>query len=648
VRLSSRRLAVAATALATLAAALPALGALQASAAATGDIRLTGPGRGAAGACLSYSVQPVDAFGGPATDTGTVVIRLSESPNAAAQDVDFCRPGAVSAPAVSPHHATATGARRFYVAGGSVTDTPTTAKTKTSVADSGTGVDNPDTASSNPSGADTALYVYDGRSGGSTAVTFGVAGLVSGGARIDVFRSADGDETQSSGDLTRSLSVQLSEGGLPESPQAADAVTSLVASPEQSYSPQGSTAHAFAVQLSNSSGDGIAGITPLVRSTSGVNGTCSRSSNTGVSTCTFPTSKAGAEQLTFWVNQTRAHTPEPTLGLDPGEVRDTATATTTSPVSAARFVDLTPATATVVQGDSQQYTARVTDANGVPVAGVGLAFTETGPGGIANGAVGSGGTSSTNATSDASGAASVTMVTTTAEQGTGALTVAVRNPAATACQSPGGRCSDSSTLLVQGNGSPSPTPSASPTRVPACTTAITTLPVDTISATGFASVVVSAAKASNVDLYAYSRPSTVYGLVRTGTVTQDGTVTFSIRPATNTRLYAQQRGCTAGDSVVLAVRTTLSIAVLRNGARDYTFSGDSVPARPGGLIVNVYRVNSDGSEVLSAQARADATDGQWVFRKQFTGGGRFGFVARTGQDMSNAPGRSNLRSLLVY
>ena len=87
------RLLVAATALATAAAGVPALVATQASAAGTADVRLSGPTQGAAGACLAYTFTPVDAFGGPATDTGTVVIRLTENPaNDPAQDVDFCRP----------------------------------------------------------------------------------------------------------------------------------------------------------------------------------------------------------------------------------------------------------------------------------------------------------------------------------------------------------------------------------------------------------------------------------------------------------------------------------------------------------------------------------------------------------------------------
>ena len=182
----------------------------------------------------------------------------------------------------------------------------------------------------------------------------------------------------------------------------------------------------------------------------------------------------------------------------------------------------------------------------------------------------------------------------------------------------------------------------------ACETAAVTLAEDTITATGAGVVTIAAASGTIVELFAYSRPSTQYKVVRTLTVGNGGTVSTAVKPPTNTRLYAQQQGCDAGTSVVLNVRTALTLAVERNGVRDYTFSGDSLPARPGGLIVSLYRLTDDGRSVLTAQARASATNGDWTLRRVFTGTGRFGFVVRTGQDLQNAPGTSNVRSLLVF
>jgi hypothetical protein len=162
-----------------------------------------------------------------------------------------------------------------------------------------------------------------------------------------------------------------------------------------------------------------------------------------------------------------------------------------------------------------------------------------------------------------------------------------------------------------------------------------------------------------IDLFAYSRPSTTYRVVRSGDVGSDGVAEYRVTPPTNTRLYAQQRGCAPGPSVVLNVRTQISLNVVRNAVRTYTFSGSAIPARPNGLIVSLYRVTNDGRQILAAQTRANANVGQpgydarrpagsYSIRRVFTGTGRFGFVVRTGQDLQNAPGSSNVRSLLVF
>lgn len=170
----------------------------------------------------------------------------------------------------------------------------------------------------------------------------------------------------------------------------------------------------------------------------------------------------------------------------------------------------------------------------------------------------------------------------------------------------------------------------------------------TVTATESAGLSVRTAAGIPVDLYAYTQPSTTYRLVRSQVSDSTGLARFSVRPPANTRLYAQKPGCTPGPSVVLNVRTALSLAVTRTGPQEYVFSGDSLPARPGGLIVSLYRLTADGRSVLTAQARADAADGEWRVLRRFTGTGRFGFVVRTGQDLQNAPGASNVRSLLVF
>ena len=181
------------------------------------------------------------------------------------------------------------------------------------------------------------------------------------------------------------------------------------------------------------------------------------------------------------------------------------------------------------------------------------------------------------------------------------------------------------------------------------------LSTSTINATGAAEVTVRGAPGAAVDLLAYTRPSTEYRVVRSATTDASGLAGFTVRPPANTRLVARRHERCSGPpidetnaSVVLNVRTALTITAERNGTRDVTFAGDSLPARPGGLIVSLYRITDDGRQVLTSQARAGATDGQWSVRRRFTGSGRFGFVARTGQDLQNAPGASNVRSTLIY
>ena len=199
-------------------------------------------------------------------------------------------------------------------------------------------------------------------------------------------------------------------------------------------------------------------------------------------------------------------------------------------------------------------------------------------------------------------------------------------------------------------------PSPSPTPHRDCRAgARVTLDRDTITATGAAVVTVREVPHTLVDLYAYTRPSTELRRVRSAMTDAQGVAVFTVRPPANTRLVAAQReeDCTdpvfgTEPSVVLNVRTALTLTAQRHGVRDYTFAGDSLPARPGGLIVSLYRVTDDGRQVLTAQARASATTGEWELRRRFTGSGRFGFVARTGQDLQNAPGVSNTRSTVVH
>jgi len=134
---------------------------------------------------------------------------------------------------------------------------------------------------------------------------------------------------------------------------------------------------------------------------------------------------------------------------------------------------------------------------------------------------------------------------------------------------------------------------------------------------------------------------------RVVTAGSDGSVTINdLRPASNTRLRARVRGCTfTGLGSVINVRTQLTLAANKTGVRTVVISGHSTPARPGGLIVGIYR---DGT--LIGQSRASESSGNYSVTLHFPAsdqGKRVNLTARTGQDAQNAPGISNVRSLLI-
>ena len=118
---------------------------------------------------------------------------------------------------------------------------------------------------------------------------------------------------------------------------------------------------------------------------------------------------------------------------------------------------------------------------------------------------------------------------------------------------------------------------------------------------------VTAPEGTDVELRAYSRPSTTFRQVRSSTVGASGRVAFDVTPGTNTRILAACTGQSGTDSRVrvISVRTALSLTVVRNGRRDYTFQGRILPRRSGQQIT-LYRVTSDGRRIITDQIRPTA------------------------------------------
>src|SRR3954464_5380891 len=95
----------------------------------------------------------------------------------------------------------------------------------------------------------------------------------------------------------------------------------------------------------------------------------------------------------------------------------------------------------------------------------------------------------------------------------------------------------------------------------------------------------------DIQLLAYSRPSTTYVVAREGVTDVNGDATFAVTPGTNTRLYAHYTGGAADlDSAtrVIQVHTVLSLSAYRGGVRRYHFQGTNLP-RGGGQLITLYR-----------------------------------------------------------
>jgi hypothetical protein len=166
------------------------------------------------------------------------------------------------------------------------------------------------------------------------------------------------------------------------------------------------------------------------------------------------------------------------------------------------------------------------------------------------------------------------------------------------------------------------------------------------------------------------------GNLRTAIADSAGVAKIQVRFSSNARARARMQGCTfstapnnnAGYSQgtgangnVLYVKTVLTFTVTRVNATTLRIKGDSLPARPGGLIVNIdckearcRTANNPNGIVL--QPRANSANGefgpvQYTF-KGFRAGQRVTLYATTGNpatgqgDAQNIAGRSNDRSVV--
>jgi hypothetical protein len=377
----------------------------------------------------------------------------------------------------------------------------------------------------------------------------------------------------------------------------------------------------------------------------------------------------------------------------------------------ARNIVLTPETATKTVGDVQAFTATVTDRFGNPVQNVQVTFGENGTGRFTTGgstvaqftnASGQATVEITSTQGETPGGNTITSTVTgydtnangvvDAGEGRGALTNddECEQPAntstydtngaptaATTGNQPGataGNCADTSTMNFVAASSPSPSPSSTGTVSPpagAKPTLSTSTPDIQPNIAGKLHATGITANAT-YELRCYSRPSTTYFTARTATAgASDTTLDFSILPGTNTRCYVRPAGdeANASNSVVINVHTSLSLSAYRDGVRMYHFQGTNLPRRSGQLITlyrwaradnngycdphvadNDYTATSTDPNCVAVRTAIAYTNDSNVWRidRTFTGSGQFVFMAKSGQNLTNAAGVSNLRLTIIH
>lgn len=153
-----------------------------------------------------------------------------------------------------------------------------------------------------------------------------------------------------------------------------------------------------------------------------------------------------------------------------------------------------------------------------------------------------------------------------------------------------------------------------------------------------------AAPGTVVQLFAYTRPSTTYTVVRSEVVGADGTYSFSVAPVGNTRMYTEIDGIKSA-SVVVEVEQAVSMTPTRTAASALRFTGKVFPAVIG-QPVSIFRSAPNGGRVLVGRALTNA-DGRYVYDRTFSGTGTFSFHAEVGGGLVTKTGSSDVRQATI-
>jgi hypothetical protein len=149
----------------------------------------------------------------------------------------------------------------------------------------------------------------------------------------------------------------------------------------------------------------------------------------------------------------------------------------------------------------------------------------------------------------------------------------------------------------------------------------------------------------SVQVLGYTRPSSTYRVVRTGTIGDSGTYAFTLYPPSNTRVYAKSDGASDSKTTTVNVRFLVSMKVTRVGVRSYRFEGGVGPGAPG-VHVTVYRSSNAGN--VKVGTADTASNGAWSLVHQFSGSGTVTFFAVAETTANNDSNRSALVQTSVH
>jgi len=308
-----KRLGIAGLAVVTIGAGVPALTASVAQAAGpVASVTIAPTAKtGAAGVCLNYTLTARDAASA-AVPSATITVTLSSNPANTAQDVDFC-----------------TAAQTGF--GDNTVPNQPAPQAGTIVSNQG-----PQAAGAT---TDVSRFITDANGN----VTIGVTSNVPGGANIQPFIDANNNGTFNAGELAgQSATATWRSGGTAGSDTNANAATTVTVVPSPDAAVVGEP-RSYKVTISNTTGDVLAGVTPVYTVTGAETQgptNCPATDNNGVSHCVVTFTKVGTSTVTVFVNQNS--TVPSTPGLDPSEPRGTSTVTVqAAPTQGAQSVTAT-------------------------------------------------------------------------------------------------------------------------------------------------------------------------------------------------------------------------------------------------------------------------------------------------------------------